>query len=81
VAIPRQATTSPARKTVEHSCGSRQLVKWQTGCEGRISYLKRGYGWDRTLLDGKTEPPAPHAERGSPHNGHLATSARQLVTG
>jgi IS5 family transposase len=22
--------------------------------KGRISYLKRGYGWDRTLLDGKT---------------------------
>jgi transposase, IS5 family len=26
----------------------------RTGCEGRISYLKRGYGWDRTRLDGKT---------------------------
>src|ERR1700722_6486077 len=53
VAIPRQATTSPARKTVEHGRGFRKLVKWRTGCEGRISYLKRGYGWDRTLLDGK----------------------------
>lgn len=21
--------------------------------EGRISYPKRGYGWDRTLLDGR----------------------------
>ena len=29
----------------------RKLVKWRTGCEGRISYLKRGYGWDRTRLD------------------------------
>ena len=29
------------------------LGEWRTGCEGRISYLKRGYGWDRTLLDGK----------------------------
>jgi IS5 family transposase len=53
VAIPRQGTTSPARKTIEHSRGFRRLVKWRTGCEGRISYLKRGYGWDRTLLDGK----------------------------
>ena len=43
VAIPRQAT--------EHSPGFRKLVKWRTGCEGRISYLKRGYGWDRTRLD------------------------------
>jgi IS5 family transposase len=54
VAIPRQATTPPSRKTVEHGRGFRRLVKWRTGCEGRISYLKRGYGWDRTRLDGRT---------------------------
>jgi transposase, IS5 family len=53
VAIPRQATTSPSRKAVEHSRAFRKLVKWRTGCEGRISYLKRGYGWDRTRLDGR----------------------------
>ena len=27
-------------------------VKWRTGSEGRISYLKRGFGWDRTRIDG-----------------------------
>ena len=54
VAIPRQATTSPARKTAEHGRGFRKLVKWRTGCEGRISYLKHRYGWDRTRLDGRT---------------------------
>jgi IS5 family transposase len=27
-------------------------VKWRTGVEGRISTLKRGYGWDRTRIDG-----------------------------
>ena len=43
VVIPRQARTSPARRTIEHSRGFRTLVKWRTGCEGRISYLKRGY--------------------------------------
>jgi transposase, IS5 family len=53
VAIPRQATTSAARKRLEHSRSFRKLVKWRTGCEGRISYLKRGYGWDRTRLDGR----------------------------
>ena len=53
VAIPRQATTSPARKAIEHSRGFRKLVKWRTGCEGRISYLKRSYGWDRTRLDSR----------------------------
>ncbi len=53
VAIPRQSTTSSARKLIEHGRGFRRLVKWRTGCEGRISYLKRGYGWDRTRLDGR----------------------------
>jgi len=54
VAIPRQAPTSPSRKTIEHGRGFRRLVKWRIGCEGRISYLKRGYGWDRTRLDGRS---------------------------
>ena len=36
VAIPRQATTSAARKTTEHSRSFRRLVKWRAGCEGRI---------------------------------------------
>ena len=27
-------------------------MKWRTGSEGRISYLKRGYGWDRARIDG-----------------------------
>jgi transposase, IS5 family len=53
VAIPRQATTSAARKTIEHSRRFHRLVKWRTGSEGRISYLKRSYGWDRTRLDGR----------------------------
>ena len=26
-------------------------MKWRTGCEGRVSTLKRGYGWDRARLD------------------------------
>jgi transposase, IS5 family len=53
VAIPRQAKISPARKSIEHSRGFHRLVKWRTGSEGRISYLKRSYGWDRTWLDGR----------------------------
>jgi IS5 family transposase len=53
IVIPRQAKTSPARKAAEHKRSFRRLVKWRTGSEGRISYLKRGYGWDRTRLDGR----------------------------
>ncbi len=53
VAIPRKAKTSLQRRSVEHDRSFRRLVKWRTGSEGRISYLKRGYGWDRTRLDGR----------------------------
>jgi IS5 family transposase len=53
VAIPRQGKTSTARKTTEHRRRFHRLVKWRTGCEGRISYLKRGHGWDCTRLDSR----------------------------
>jgi IS5 family transposase len=55
VAIPRQGKISAARTKTEHSRSFHRLIKWRTGCEGRISYLKRGYGWDRTRLDGRNE--------------------------
>ena len=36
------------------SATASKLVKWRTGCEGRISYLKYRYGWNRTRLDSRT---------------------------
>jgi IS5 family transposase len=54
VAIPRKGQPGPARRTVEHRRSFRTLVKWRTGCEGRIAHLKRRSGWDRTMLDGLT---------------------------
>jgi IS5 family transposase len=27
------------------------MLKWRIGSEGRVSYLKRGYGWDRIRVD------------------------------
>jgi transposase, IS5 family len=52
VAIPRKGRPGVARQAVERGRSFRRLVKWRTGAEGRISHLKHGYGWDRTLLDG-----------------------------
>jgi IS5 family transposase len=52
IAIPRRGRAGPARQAVEHQRGFRRLVKWRTGCEGRISCLKHRFGWDRTLMDG-----------------------------
>jgi IS5 family transposase len=51
VVIPRKGRPGVARQQVEHRRAFRRTVKWRTGCEGRISTLKRGYGWDRTRLD------------------------------
>ena len=52
VVIPRRGKPSPARRAEEHRKAFRRTVKWRTGAEGRISCLKRGYGWDRTRIDG-----------------------------
>ena len=51
VVIPRKGKPSQARRAEEHRKAFRRTVKWRTGSEGRISYLKRGYGWDRTRID------------------------------
>ena len=52
VAIPRTGRADAARRQLQATRRFRRLVKWRTGCEGRISSLKHGYGWDRTLLVG-----------------------------
>ena len=51
VVIPRQGRPSQARRAEEHRKAFRRIIKWRTGSEGRISHLKRGYGWDRTRID------------------------------
>jgi IS5 family transposase len=53
VAIPRKGQPGRARREHERTPGFRKLVKWRTGCEGRISHLKHRYGWDRTPMDGR----------------------------
>lgn len=50
--IPRKGSPGKARQAVERSPASRRAVKWRTGCEGRVSTLKRQYGWDRSRMDG-----------------------------
>jgi transposase, IS5 family len=51
VVIPRKGRPSKARQAQERQRMFRRTVKWRTGCEGRISHLKRNYGWDRTMID------------------------------
>jgi len=51
VVIPRKGRPTKARQAEEHRRAFRRHLKWRTGCEGRISSLKRGYGWDRSRID------------------------------
>jgi IS5 family transposase len=51
VVIPRKGRPGKARQAEEHRRAFRRTIKWRTGIEGRISTLKRGYGWDRTRID------------------------------
>jgi IS5 family transposase len=50
VAIPRKGKPGKARQAAERRPAFRRAVKWRTGSEGRISTLKRQYGWDRARL-------------------------------
>ncbi len=52
IVIPRKGKPGKARQAEERRPAFRKTIKWRTGSEGRISSLKRGYGWDRTRLDG-----------------------------
>lgn len=52
VAIYRKGKPSKARRQAEHAPAFHRLIKWRTGCEGRISYLKHSFSCDRTLMDG-----------------------------
>ena len=51
VVIPRKGKPTKTRQAVEHRRSFRRTIKWRTGCEGRISTLKRNYGWDRSRID------------------------------
>jgi IS5 family transposase len=52
VAIPSHDTKSPARKQRQKQRWFKKLQKWRTGCEGRISVLKRRHGLRRSLYKG-----------------------------
>ncbi len=51
VVIPRKGKPGRLDKPRNTEERSGEHIKWRTGIEGRISTLKRGYGWDRARLD------------------------------
>jgi IS5 family transposase len=52
VALPTKGRPNAARRQIENRRSFRRLVRWRTGCEGRISCAKRDFGLARTRIDG-----------------------------
>ena len=52
VCIPNRSTKSPERKREQKKRWFRNGQKWRTGCEGRISVLKRRHGLSRCRYKG-----------------------------
>jgi IS5 family transposase len=53
VAVPNRSTKSADRKQLEKTRWFRNAQKWRTGCEGRISLLKRRHGLNRCRYKGQ----------------------------
>jgi len=52
VVVPKKGKPNAARRAVEHRRAFQKMIRWRTGCEGRISCAKRDFGLARTRLDG-----------------------------
>jgi transposase, IS5 family len=52
VVLPRKGTPTATRRQIEQRRAFKEVVRWRTGCEGRISSVKRDYGLARTRQDG-----------------------------
>jgi len=52
VAVPNRSTKSKERKSVEKSRWFKKAQAWRTGCEGRISVIKRRHGLSRCRYRG-----------------------------
>jgi IS5 family transposase len=52
VVLPTKGRPTAARRQVENRRAFKKMVRWRTGCEGRISCAKRDFGLSRTRIDG-----------------------------
>lgn len=52
ISVPNRATRSADRKELERSRWFKKAQAWRTGCEGRISVLKRRHGLNRCRYHG-----------------------------
>lgn len=51
VVLPRKGTPNAQRRKMQNRRAFKKMVRWRTGCEGRISCAKRDFGLNRTRID------------------------------
>jgi len=54
VVLPRKGKPNAARRELQNRPAFKNMVRWRTGCEGRISCVKRDFSLNRTRIDGLT---------------------------
>ncbi len=74
IAIPNRSTKSKQRKRLEKKRWFRNAQKWRTGCEGRISLLKRRHVLNRCRYKGM-----PGISAGSASASSLTTSSTSVT--
>ena len=52
ISMPNHSSKSPQRRLLERKRWFREAQRWRTGCEGRISLLKRRHGLNRCRYKG-----------------------------
>jgi transposase, IS5 family len=52
ISVPNRSTKNPVLRRIQKTRWFRKGQKWRTGCEGRISVLKRRHGLDRCRYRG-----------------------------
>jgi transposase, IS5 family len=52
ISVPNRSTKSPERRKLQKTRWFKKGQKWRTGCEGRISVLKRRHGLNRCRYKG-----------------------------
>jgi IS5 family transposase len=53
ISMPNRSSKSPQRRLLERKRWFREAQRWRTGCEGRISLLKRRHGLNRCRYKGE----------------------------
>jgi len=76
VVLPTKGKPSKERRKIESRRAFRKMVRWRTGCEGRISCAKRDFGLGRTRIDDNPPAASDPTRRPRPQRRHDPTQSQ-----